>query len=152
MSKKRNTTLKSGKKSLPKKGDDSFVKSLLKSNDTNNTADDIDDIEGGAKGGGASTKSTLKIIGVHDTQREDLSKIFDKEGAKILTKYASEEMGNKARQARKGKKIVKYGSFGKKSTEEFIQKHLWEDKNSEKAPQNVLGNVHVFNPKPRGPS
>ncbi len=94
---------------------------------------------GGTAGGStSSTTAVINIIGLHDTVTDQRSRVFDKEGNKILTKVSLTEMGNRERQARKGKERTAYGHFGQESTKAAVKENL---ANTEKAPQHTLGNV-----------
>lgn len=87
-------------------------------------------------GSTTSAKTTMHILGYSDTQIDQ--GVFDPTGKEILTKISLSKMGNKERQARKGKERVVYNKFGRESTKEAVKEH---QKNSEKAPQLTLGNV-----------
>jgi hypothetical protein len=102
-------------------------------------------------GSGSSTYTTICYLpGFSDTHiNEGISALAGK-STEVLTQISLLEMGNKERQARKGKERVVYDQFGEESTKQAVQENL---ANSEKAPQHSLSNVLglASTPKPRGP-
>jgi hypothetical protein len=102
-------------------------------------------------GGGSSTYTTICYLpGFSDTQVSEGISALTGKSADILTQVSLLEMGNKQRQAQKGKERVVYDQFGEESTKQAVQENLG---NSEKAPQHSLSNVLglASTPKPHGP-
>ena len=99
-------------------------------------------------GSTTSTHAAIHLLGWSDTQIDP--GVFDSQGRAVLTQVSLTTLGNRARQARKGKERVVYDQFGHESSRAAVKE---SQANTEKAPQLRLGNVLglSYMPKPGGP-